>query len=318
MSTEANPAGEALSVLEAVESLVTEAPEEEATPEVDAEETPDVDPVESTEEESTDPEEVEAAEDELETADSEEPQHLGLDEYGDLTIDVKVNGEARKVTLAEAAKGYQMEADYRHKTQALAEERRQVEASTSDLQERIARLQQQNAQLLAETVGEPPSMELLEDDPYEYTVQKAKWDDKQAKLARARQEMNAKSEAELQKQSYAEAMKLSEKAPEFKDPKFTEDLVRTASETYGISPQEIAATTDHRVFLALRDAIAYRKGQKANPKVAKALATPRKVIKPGTSKTTGDVSAAKKAVASKKLDKPGGVSIDEYIDAKFG
>lgn len=314
MSTEANQDTGAISVLDAVENMYRE-PEMD-NPDVETEEAPDAEPVESTEEEATEPEEVEAADTDA-TESDEEPQHLTVDEYGDLTMDATIDGQKQKVTLAELVNGYQRDADYRRKTQALSNERKEFEAERAQALEQINRQQEQIAQLLAENVGEPPDLSLAEDDPYEYTRQKALYDAKVEKATKARREAEQRNAYEMQQRGMREAQILAEKAPEFLDHNFTANLVKTVSETYGIDPQEVMATTDHRVFLMAADALKYRQGIKSNPKVEKVIAKTGKVLKPGAARTSADVEAGKKAAIRKKLAKPGGVSIDEYLRAKF-
>lgn len=315
MSTEATPETGAFTVLEAVDNWYKDAPAEEAeaTPELASEETPDVDPVESTEEDTVEPEETEDADEAEPESDSDEPQLLNLDEYGDLRVPVKVNGEERIITLAEAAKGYQLEADYRKKTSSLAEERRALEAQTAQWEEQFNRQQQQYAELLEQVVGKPPDPSLAEDDPYEYNRLRAKWDAKQAEVQQARQEAERRQAETMHRRSVQEAQALAEKAPEFHDAKFVEGLVSGLSEAYGFDPREIAATADHRMFLLAKDAMAYRAAKKGNAKVEKALAKPAKVIKPGAAKTSSEREAGERAAIRKKLSKPH--SIQEHLKA---
>lgn len=314
MNTEATPETGAMSVFDAVDSLVTEAPE--ATPEEVTEETPDVEPVESTEEQAADADQAESEEAEPEESD-EEPQHLTLDDYGDLTIPVKINGEERRVSLSEAAKGYQLEADYTRKTTELAEQRKAVATETQTLRDTVQQLQAQNAQLLAETIGEEPSLELAREDPYEYTQRKAEYDARKAAADKANGEAQQAMQVEAQQRAAQEFLALQQKAPEFKEREYVEKLVLDASENYGFTAEEIAGLPDHRQILVLRDALAFRASKKVNPKVEKALSKPAKVVKPGPARSKADISAEKRAAANKKLARPGGVSINEYLDAKF-
>lgn len=59
----------------------------------------------------------------------EEPSYdyLNVDEYADKYVRLTVDGEELEVPLKEAVSGYQRQADYTRKTQALAEERRNVQ-----------------------------------------------------------------------------------------------------------------------------------------------------------------------------------------------
>ena len=46
---------------------------------------------------------------------------------------IKLDGEDMEITLDEALKGYQRQSDYTKKTQALADERKQIEAAKQDI-----------------------------------------------------------------------------------------------------------------------------------------------------------------------------------------
>lgn len=83
-----------------------------------------------------DEEEPEADEvEETEEGDDEDP---GLGE----TYQVKVDGEVVEVTLKEALAGYQRQADYTRKAQALAAEKQEFEATVSQFSEAIGSLEQ--------------------------------------------------------------------------------------------------------------------------------------------------------------------------------
>lgn len=59
----------------------------------------------------------------------EEPsyEYINVDEFADKYVKLTVDGEELEVPLKEAVSGYQRQADYTRKTQALAEERRSVQ-----------------------------------------------------------------------------------------------------------------------------------------------------------------------------------------------
>ena len=120
---------------------------EEADPEtveVEAEEqTRDADLLSEVDEAET--EEVEAEDTTEEDAEyfpetvPELAEKLGFDPdelSGHLKITVKPNGHAETVSLAELAKGYERHQDYKAKTQALADQRRSFEATTTQALER--------------------------------------------------------------------------------------------------------------------------------------------------------------------------------------
>jgi hypothetical protein len=81
------------------------------------------------------------------------------------------------------------------------------------------------------------------------------------------------------------------KMPEMKDAaKSTE--IRQNMKSYlsdqGYMDQEIAALTDHRMLLILKDAMSYRKLQKTKPGIMKKVADAPRVVRSGTAKTKGE------------------------------
>jgi hypothetical protein len=104
---------------------------------------------------------VPSTEESGETESTETPENnvLSLDEYGDRMITVKVDGEEITVPLAEAAQGYQRQADYTQKTQTLAEKAKKAEAFEA-LQARLAANPQEVLTALAERYGQPATSTL--------------------------------------------------------------------------------------------------------------------------------------------------------------
>ena len=177
-----------VSVLEAVEALHSEP---EGQPEAEAEEAQEADPVESTAEEAAEPEETAESEDADPQEASEEPQHLGLDEYGELTIPIIVDGQEQRVTLEEAAKGYQLQSDYTRKSMLLAEERKAFEAQQAAQTEELNRQQEQIAQLLSsQQEPEPDWVKLAEElDPWEFQQRRTQHEAKQAERVKVMQQV---------------------------------------------------------------------------------------------------------------------------------
>lgn len=301
-----------LSILEAVEAL----PEpEQDTLEADAEETPDVDPVESTEEETADPEPEAESEEADPPEESDKPQHLTIDEYGDLTIPVVIDGQERKVSLADAAKGYQLQSDYTRKSQALAEERKAMEAEIATTREALNRQQEQVAQLLAsQSDPEPDWVKMAEEDPLGYVETKAKWDLKQAEKQRIAQEAQQRQMSEVMKIKQRETKMLMEKAPQFKDDTYQASFVKGVTQHFGFAPEEVSNAMDHRILMMAADALKWRESQ--SQVRDKVVVKSPKVIKPGAARGKAEIKAEQVAAKRKKLAKPH--TIDEHINALFG
>lgn len=313
MSTEAASPSGPVTLDEAVEALM---PDSQEHPEAETEEVQETEPVESTEEASAEPEEAESEEVEAED-ESEEPQHLDVGEYGDLTMTAKVNGEERRVSLADLVKGYQQEADFTRKSQALAEERKAFESEQASIREQFTQQQEMLAQHLAAELGAPPDPSMATEDPLGYIEAEAQYKQKAAKVQELQQQANVARMQELANRAKAETSVLIEKDPEFGDAGKVKEFVSDVAESFGFTEQEVVSSIDHRIILMAKDALKWRASQKADPKVEKAIAKPRKVLKPGTSKTSREIEAQKRAAANRKLNRKGGVSIDEYLEAKF-
>ena len=97
---------------------------------------------------------------------------------------------------------------------------------------------------------------------------------------------------------------LLEKIPEFADPAKAKALQAESSDylrSIGFSDLEIGSVMDHRLALVVRDAVAYRKGQRAARTAAekKVVGVP-KVQKPGAgSDAKAETSAREKAAMTR-------------------
>lgn len=87
------------------------------------------------------------------------PQALDLTQYGENLVTVRVDGEDVTVPLSEAVQGYSRTQDYTRKTQALADERTNLEAGLEEVRqyrqwgEQIARDPQSAVTSIAEAYG---------------------------------------------------------------------------------------------------------------------------------------------------------------------
>ncbi len=59
-------------------------------------------------------------------------------------------------------------------------------------------------------------------------------------------------------------------------------MVAILSDAYGLTEQEIRASTDHRLILIARDAMRWQKLQKSKPAIVNKVKTAPKLLKPGT------------------------------------
>jgi len=187
---------------------------------------------------------------------------------------VKAAGEEREVTLDELIKSYQLGTDYTKKSQAVAEERKAVEAERQAVQEAKA-LRDQYAQRLEmlETMLQPQETEnldyLKETDPIGYAVKVAEMAQREKQLAQVQAERHRiaqqqEQDRQMQMQSLVreEMQKLTAAIPEFADPVY-----------------------DSRAVLTLYKAMQYDKLMASKPEVTKKVNQAPKAIKPGVAQS---------------------------------
>lgn len=212
---------------------------------------------------------------------------------------VKAAGEEREVTLDELIKSYQLGTDYTKKSQAVAEERKVVEAERQAVQE-AKQMRDTYAQRLEmiEQMLQPQQEEnleyLKETDPIGYSVKVAEMVQKEKQLSAVRAErerINQQQEHDRQmqmQQVVAEEMqKLSASIPEFADPAKGEVIrndIRTYGKKLGFSDNELAAVYDSRAVLTLFKAMQYDKLVASKPAITKKVTEAPKAIKSGVSK----------------------------------
>ena len=213
---------------------------------------------------------------------------------------VKAAGEEREVTLDELIKSYQLGTDYTKKSQAVAEERKVVEAERQAVQEAKAMRDQyaQRLEIIESMLNQPQEVEnleyLKETDPIGYAVKVAEMSQKEKQLAQVRAErerISQQQEYDRQQQMRqmvaAESEKLVAAIPEFADPSKGEVIrkdIRTYGKQMGFSDEELANVFDSRAVMTLYKAMQYDKLQSAKPGITKKVSEAPKAIKPGVSK----------------------------------
>lgn len=293
--TESQPANQ--------EEPVEEAPAEEAGVETSDAETEDVEP----DEESVElPDTIDGLAEELGVSPEDLAEHL--------KIAVTVNGEKKEVTLSEARMGQQRDQDYRQKTMELADQRKALEAESSQALERW----QQSVQRLDETIdtfnvllAEPSREEmnrLLETDPVQYQRVKAQLDERREILEKAKGEQrklreDAVREAQANQTKYRAEQQslLAEKFPDVRDPEKLQKFERAAADylkVMGYSDEEVTRAFtffDHRNILMLGDAMKYRAMENGKGELTKKVKRIPKVQKPGTTskRDTDKLTASK-------------------------
>lgn len=299
-------------------------PEEEQTQVDAADDAEDVseeetdEALEASDAEDADSDEVDADSDEDE-ADANDEEDEDDEEPEDQLYTVKINGKEEQITLTEALKGYQRQADYTRKMQALAEDRREAEQRNTTLQEQI----EQYAQLLpalkqqveASLSEEPDWNALYERDPIEWARQRELWRDRkeQLELVKAEQDRVASMTQEQQQEQLrayvqTEQQKLLKALPEWKDPKVAKaeiERIRDYGLQLGFTPEELENTYDHRAVLALHKAMKY--DAMVSKKPQRKMRQGPKPARPGSSDSTPTTQKKAQRQAVKRLKETGSV-----------
>jgi len=221
---------------------------EEAEAEIEAEE-PEI-------EAEAESEEIEAEEDQQEAAEQEPDKYYR----------VKLDGEDYEVTLDEALAGYQRQQDYTKKTQAVAEEKKQLQAEQEAAQQDRLRYQQNLERLVqqqqAQQPVEPDWDALYESDPLEWMKQKEDFrsqKERNLELQQQHFQMQQQQQQEQEQQMHQHLAQqhqtLVDAIPEWKDPKVMQQekaQIRAYAQTIGYSEQEVSQVYDARAVQALR------------------------------------------------------------------
>ena len=203
-------------------------------------------------------EEVEAEEDEQEEVEEQpdEPQYHR----------VKLDGVEMEVTLDEMKSSYMRQQDYTKKTQAVAEQKKQLQAEQDAAQQDRLRYQQHLEQLVqqqeAQQPQEPDWDQLYEQDPLEWMKQKEDFRSQkernlelQQQHFQMQQQQQQEQQQQMQQHLAQQHQTLVDAIPEWKDQKVMQQekaQIRDYAMTIGYSEQEISQVYDARAVQALR------------------------------------------------------------------
>ena len=239
--------------------------------------------------------EEQQASDEAEQEYSEESEEI---EQPKPRFKVKAAGEEIEVDQDELIKGYQQGVDYTKKSQALAEQRKAVEAERQHLeyvkQERQAYAQKLKAldSFLSQQDRGVDLDVLKETDPIGYAVAVAEQNQREKQLAVVRQEQQriaqqqqAEQQASLQNHLRQESEKLVSLIPELATPQgdAVRKQIRDYAKSVGWTDQELSSVYDSRAVVSLYKAMKYEQLQKSKPELTKKLQSAPKMMRSGTS-----------------------------------
>ena len=287
---------------------------------VDEEVVEETQEAEEVEEEAPESEEEGQAEEETEEEVEEEEFEVVAEE--DLKYTIKVDGEELEVGIDELKNGYQRQADYTRKSQALAEQRKGTEQIQSERmqleQERqmyangLQMLQEQQSAKLNE-FNSVDWESLKTEDPYAYMIKKEEFRDAQEKVQSVAQQQQYVQQEQMQQQQTAKAefvraeyARLVEALPEWenKESNIKKDI-REYAATVGFRPEEIDQLADHRSVLVIKKAMEYDKLTKKVAPKKKAVKKVPKVQKSGRGNSKEDVAAETIKKKRARLQKSG-------------
>jgi len=297
---------------------------EETKAAVDEEAVEETKEAENTEEEAPEEGQAEEEVEEEVSAESEESEEEELEVVAeeDLKYTIKVDGEEFEVGIEELKNGYQRQADYTRKSQALAEQRKETENIQSERmqleQERqmyangLQMLQEQQTAKLQDF--DKVDWETLKtEDPYQYMLKKDEYRDAQDKVnnvaeqrAIIQQEQQAtmqRARADFVQQEYS---RLIQALPEWNDKNSTiKNDVREYAASVGFRPDEINQLADHRSVLVIKKAMEFDKLTKKVAPKKKAVKKVPKVQKAGRGKSKEDTATEALKAKRTRLRKTG-------------
>lgn len=243
------------------------------------------------------------------------------------TFSVKVDGQELEVDLDELKRGYSGQAYINKSMQKVAESRKESEAIYAALAQERAQVQQALTLLQDGTLSTPPvapDEALFNSDPLAYMEAKLAYDkqaeDYQNRIGYLQQQVQANQEQhQYMRQAYLakESELLQGYYPElFDEEKGAEtrnQLVSTAAESYGFTPEELTAVMDHRHVRVLMDAIKYQQLNSDSGKKRVEQKVQKKTVRSSKRKVNAEQHARKKQRA--QLKKSG--SIEDAIGLMF-
>lgn len=297
---------------------------EETKAAVDEEVVEEIKEAENTEEEAPEEGQAEEEVEEEVSAESEESEEEELEIVAeeDLKYTIKVDGEEYEVGIDELKSGYQRQADYTRKSQALAEQRKETENIQSERmqleQERqmyangLQMLQEQQTAKLQD-FDKVEWETLKQEDPYAYMIKKDEYRDAQERVTNvAQQQQQVQNEQVQQAQQTKshfirqEYTRLVAALPEWEDKDSTikEDVRKYAAEV-GFLPEEINQLADHRSVLVIKKAMEFDKLTKKVAPKKKAVKKVPKVQKAGRGTSKEETAAEELKSKRARLRKTG-------------
>ena len=228
------------------------------------------------------------------------------DDSQDQFVTVKIDGKTQQIPLKEALAGYQRQADYQRKTQAVAIERRAVDEERGYVQQErshyLESLEQLEQGLAALVPQEPNWVALHEEDPFNFPLIEKQWRDYQTTQASIQQEKQRviaieqqETHSRLSHQVSQAKTYLMEKMPEWSDPEkwsAAQSKLRDYGRNMGYSDEELSKAYDPRAILVIEKARRYDalRANRPRPDKGKAPKPVRSAASTSSPKRTTDIT----------------------------
>ena len=260
---------------------------------------------------------------ESETEETEEEDDEGPDLYA-----VTVEGKEELITLEDLTASYLRQSDYTKKTQAIAEQRKDLDSHLAEMSHERQTIQQERAQYAnaLKSVIENSNIDrwanvdwenLKAQDPLEFALRKDEFREEQDKIRRAQDEHNRMTHLQSQENQrlyqearHSEGEALVAALPDWGEPekqRVIADQLRVYANSVGFEDQEVNALLDHRQILTLRKAMLYDALQETDVKSKKIKGKP-KVIRAGKGIDKKAQSKRQRASTMTRLKKTGHVN----------
>ena len=228
---------------------------------------------------------------------------------------VKVNGEVIEVDLEELKAGYQKDADYRRKTEEVAQEKRDILTEKDRLAKQYTtKLEDLNSLTLtlnAEVNNDLNAKELdalWEEDPTEAARIDRKIRRRRETLSQAQTKLRNHQQAQFQEVLKEEQKKVAVKFPDLSDPVKGNSL-RTNMVNYllkkGFSNRDVSEVYDSRMFDVIVDGMKFQDNKRLKPTLVNKREKPSRVVRSGVKTTKADENSQARLGKINNLKKSG-------------
>ena len=228
---------------------------------------------------------------------------------------VKVNGEVIEVDLEELKAGYQKDADYRRKTEEVAQEKRDVLTEKDRLAKQYTtKLEDLNSLTLtlnAEVNNDLNAKELdalWDEDPTEAARIDRKIRRRKDTLSQAQNKLRNHQQAQFQEVLKEEQKKVAVKFPDLSDPVKGNSL-RTGMVNYllkkGFSNKDVSEVYDSRMFDVIVDGMKFQDNKRLKPTLVNKREKPSRVVRSGVKATKADENSQARLGKINNLKKSG-------------